>query len=276
MSQPTVDDHATARLRELGVRIEKLRETDQWAAYLKAARQFHNYSTTNQIMIWFQRPDASRVAGYKRWQELGRQVRRGERGITILAPVTRKDEETGLPKLVAFKQLRVFDISQTDGEPLPALEWPQADYCPKGMFEHLSHETVAELDLQITVARGQTDEFSSGARGWYDRANREIVIVDQGSEAANVQVLLHELGHHYADHQDDEDRPARELLAESTAYLAAGVLGVGMEAETEHYLATWQAQPDQLVAIAKRANAGANKIIDLMGPRVIGREEAVA
>src|SRR5436853_6691263 len=92
---------------------------------LTAAARFHHYSPANVLLILRQRPDATRVAGYRTWQQLGRQVRRGERGIAVLAPCTylrpadddHNDESRRI--LRGFKVAHVFDISQTDGDPLP-------------------------------------------------------------------------------------------------------------------------------------------------------------
>ena len=109
--------------------------------YLKAMGRFHNYSLGNAILINFQRPKATRVAGYRTWQKIGRYVRRNEKGLAIMAPIVRrkravhvdseeKDEQERGPEVaVAFKTAYVFDISQTDGKSLP--EFARVDGDPR-------------------------------------------------------------------------------------------------------------------------------------------------
>src|SRR5712691_8001600 len=116
----TREEASEARER-LAEAVEKLADSDMFAAWLRARAAFHSYSFGNVCLIVSQRPDASRVAGYRAWQALGRQVRKGERAIKILAPCVRKveDKETGeqARRVVAFRAVNVFDVSQTEGEP---------------------------------------------------------------------------------------------------------------------------------------------------------------
>src|SRR5439155_3019589 len=114
---------ALARIEE---GIKAVRESARYAEYLTFCSRFHRYSVANQILIWSQKPDAQMVAGFHRWLELKRYVRKGEKGIMILAPmVGRKPEEAegeeaeASHRSVFFKAVYVFDVSQTEGEPLP-------------------------------------------------------------------------------------------------------------------------------------------------------------
>ena len=104
--------------------IKDLSESGNWEDYLKVQSRFHRYSFGNVIMILSQCQDATRVAGYRAWQGMGRQVRKGEQAITILAPIIRKvEDKTGedVRRLTGFKGSSVFDISQTDGDELPEI-----------------------------------------------------------------------------------------------------------------------------------------------------------
>src|SRR5215212_5161205 len=109
------------RVREavelLDVGVQRILDGEEFKRYLAFAARFHRYSANNSLLILLQRPNATRVAGYKRWQELGRQVKRGEEGIRILAPIfcTVEDEESGekARMLCSFKVVKVFDVSQT-------------------------------------------------------------------------------------------------------------------------------------------------------------------
>src|SRR5918911_4696011 len=121
------------RLAELGeqlkLEVAAVQDSDAFKRYLAAQAVFHRYSARNVFLILYQRPEATRVAGYTTWQKLGRQVRRGETGITIFAPAPFKkpttDDTTGevteeiIPR---FKTAIVFDIAQTIGEPLPTIK----------------------------------------------------------------------------------------------------------------------------------------------------------
>ena len=123
------------RLKGLAELTDAAQQSAQFIAYLKTAAKFHKYSPSNIWLILFQNPNASHVAGYNRWKELKRQVRKGEHGIAILAPCgfasyhTETDEETGKERKEygnanRFRVVSVFDIGQTEGEPLPEpLQW---------------------------------------------------------------------------------------------------------------------------------------------------------
>src|SRR5262249_33643204 len=109
----------------LAAAIDSLVSSDSWTKWLESRARFHDYSLGNTLLIAFQRPDATQVAGYKTWQSMGRQVRKGEKGIAILAPMVRrvKDDETGEyrdvldddgRRIVRFRTVYVFDIAQTE------------------------------------------------------------------------------------------------------------------------------------------------------------------
>ena len=145
--------------------------------------KFHRYSANNCLLILMQRPEATRVAGYRAWQQLGRQVRKGEKGIKILAPIRRKvaeDEETGeavrVAKLVGFKTATVFNVSQTDGEELPEASCPE-DLDPEEGAEIA--EKVYKGLLSFCEAEGvavEMEERRRGEYGSYQRKERRIIL----------------------------------------------------------------------------------------------------
>src|SRR5215211_5331781 len=126
------------RVREavelLDAGVQRILDGEEFKRYLAFAARFHRYSANNSLLILLQRPNATKIAGYKRWQELGRQVRRGEEGMRILAPIFRtvEDEESGEKTriLCSFKVVKVFDVSQTDplpgAQPIPEKPRPEA------------------------------------------------------------------------------------------------------------------------------------------------------
>jgi antirestriction protein ArdC len=111
-------------MRMLEEGISGITSTGEFKRYLSFTRSFRTYSPNNTMLIWLQRPDATMVAGYRKWQEHGRQVRKGEKAIKILAPVVRKveGEDTGeqVRKVVGFRDANVFAYESTEGEPLPS------------------------------------------------------------------------------------------------------------------------------------------------------------
>lgn len=124
--------------------VKQLLNSDNWAQWLKLQAQFHDYSFSNVLLILQQYPTATQVAGYRAWQKLGRQVREGERGIKILAPIKKKiveededgEQHTSYP-IVGYKTVTVFALEQTEGEPLPEVCSPlQGD--DRGLIESLS------------------------------------------------------------------------------------------------------------------------------------------
>src|SRR5438034_3317719 len=127
MSKPQGSSDARERLAEA---VGRMADSETFAAWLRARAAFHDYSFANVCLIVSQRPDATQVAGYKAWQKLGRQVRKGEHGIRILAPCRVKAAETNAAggerdvyRVVGFRSVAVFDVAQTDGEPLAALDY---------------------------------------------------------------------------------------------------------------------------------------------------------
>ncbi len=269
------NEKRTELLRQLGEEAEKLRTSDGWSEWLRVASRFHDYSLNNQLLILAQRPDATRVAGYRTWQSLGRQVLRGEKALRIFAPSFRKetDERTGddRPVLSGFRLVSVFDIGQTNGDPLPTPTMPSVDGCDAHLYVAL---------VAFAHSRGIAVEFvptsPNDARGWWSTEKRTVTIVEAHDRASRTRTLLHELAH-ALDSEDAEawassSREEMELVAESACYLAGSTLGVGLSDASTFYVASWGANPDKLTALAERVLAIARPLIDVRQPV----EEAVA
>jgi antirestriction protein ArdC len=215
---------------------------------------FHEYSMGNCMLIAMQRPDATQVAGFKAWQQLGRQVRRGEHGIRIMAPmvVKQRDEngetdEDGETR-VLFRTVSVFDVSQTDGEPLPE---PPREPITGDSHAHLIEPLTAHArSLGFSVQRKPLEH----ARGYCKADTREIVLADDiGGANAIVRVLVHELAHAHGVSCKDYSRPAAEVVVETAATIICGSLGLDTSGESIPYLAEWGESGD-LDAIRKHAD----------------------
>ncbi|NLS80144.1 MAG: ImmA/IrrE family metallo-endopeptidase [Chloroflexi bacterium] len=240
----------------------ELMRSDRWQEWLKVQARFRRYSFYNTMLILMQRPEATRVAGYRTWQSLGRQVRRGEQGIRILAPVpfrkVRDDgEEIGG---IWFKTVCVFDVAQTDGAPLPeVIQLLQGD-------DHLAH--YARL---LAVAQGQGYRLREVERMEANGAtNRDGAILIKAGLSPNqkVKTLAHELAHQALGHpqEEDGDRAVQELEAESVAYILSEQLGLDSSGYSFGYLAHWSEDPqvlaDVLTASGTRIARCARALLD--------------
>ena len=216
---------------QLAERIGSLDSLQAWGAWLRFANSFHAYSFRNTVLIWAQRPEATMVAGYRAWQAKGRQVRRGETAIKVFGPVTTREPKLdvqgrpvrdvdGKPvhevRIVGVKPVNVFDVSQTDGDPLP--EPPQATLltgqAPPGLWDAL--QTFVEAQ-GYTVSRGDC----GGANGVTRYDTREVRVRADVDDANAVRTLAHEAGHVLL-HAPDQRQPFAcrgviEVEAESVA-----------------------------------------------------------
>lgn len=263
-------DHSDL-LRRLGEQAESLRSSQGWQDWLRTAQKFRTYSLNNQLLVASQCPQATRVAGYQAWRELGRQVRRGERGIRIFTPVLKSTtttddvsgEEVRLQSLAAFRLVSVFDISQTDGRELPELEMPEVELTDERLLSRL--EIVARLEGIDLVMVG---ESASGARGWWDPTVRRITLVEGYSTASRTRTLLHELAHAFdpgCEGFNGRDRDERELVAESAAYLVGAGVGLDLGAASTFYAASWGADTKRLQELAMQVLAVANRLEEALG-----------
>jgi len=234
-------DHTRAFVAD---QLTRLTDHAEWLAALAVAQTFHHYSLTNRLLIWAQCPDASRVAGYQAWQSLGRQVLRGAHGIKILAPLMRRrredadaDEPTVI--LTGFRTVTVFDISQTDGDPVPSLDPPLLTTATQMT---LLAAVIAHSPVPVHFV---PDATLHGANGVYHLVDHTIGIAQGLAPDQQLKTLLHELAHHFgvqdAAAPQGWDRGWEECAAESTAYLAAGSIGLDTATYSRDYVASWAA-----------------------------------
>ena len=231
--------------------VRELLTSDGWQRWAQTRATFHRYSFGNCLLIASQAPQATQVAGFKSWQSVGRQVRKGERSIRIMAPMSVKErdaagDETG-ERMTFFRAVPVFDISQTDGEPLP-----QAPCEPITGDSHacmLAPLTDYAGSLGYSVAREPLEH----ARGYCDHKAKRIVLADDlGSANAQVRVLVHELAHAHGVTYRDYSREQAEVIVETAAVIVCGSLGLDTSGESIPYIAQWGEDGD-LDAIRKHA-----------------------
>jgi hypothetical protein len=263
------EDRRRAALRELRDGVLTLTSSDGWERWLKFCRQFRQYSFHNQVMILSQRPEATWVAGYSSWKQLGRQVRRGECGIRILAPSWReeppvdneKEEPLELVRVRSFTVVRVFDVAQTEGTELPR---------PL----HQIDDGVRQVELDLLLSRAGEVGFSvefwdlrGDRNGDCSHALRRIRIDRRLPPAQVVKTLAHELAHALLHGGEfSGSRALAELEAESVAYVSCRDLGIDSSAYSFGYVASWAgAGPEAARAVAtagSRVVRAAGLIID--------------
>ncbi len=203
------------------------------------------------MLIAMQAPDATRVAGFRAWQQLGRQVRKGERSIKIFAPMSVKErdsdgQETG-ERVVFFRSVPVFDIAQTDGEAIP--QPPCEPITGDSHAPLLDPLTAHARSLGFRVEH----EAVEHAGGYCDTTARRIVISsDLGSANAEVRVLLHELAHAHGVSYQDYGRDDAEVIVETATVIVCGALGLDTTGASIPYIAEWGERGD-LQAIRRHA-----------------------
>jgi antirestriction protein ArdC len=262
-----------ALMQTLGEKVAALATSQAWLAYLRFVAAFRSYSVSNLLLIAAQAPHATRVAGYRTWQRLGRQVRRGEKAIKILGystkKITKTDPETGEEtedRLIRYPLVSVFDISQTEGDAIPTggYQVPTGD------------GSVGALD-QLTGWLESEDwtlreiPLAGGCEGYTDHTARTIVSDDHLDRAARLVVLLHEAAHavlhgDLAPREYHAHRGVCETEAESAAYVLANLLGLDTDGSSISYVAGWShADPDVLTAVAANVLRAVNTIAAGLG-----------
>jgi antirestriction protein ArdC len=259
MSEEERAERRAAEREQMREAVEALRSSEGWQRWLKVRRHFHTYSFHNQLMIAMQCPEATRVAGFRKWLEIGYAVRKGEHAIRIWAPcppskkaVERWRKEGASPDKkprTFFRLVPVFDASQIaplpefPGEPM-ALAPPHEPITGDGLADRLPPlvDFADSLELEVSI-----EEIPGAASGYHEPATGRIVVEDVGpdfSANAQVSVLVHELAHALAriDRRDDDpklDYAAEEVVVESVAYSVCGVLGLDSSGSSVPYVAGW-------------------------------------
>ena len=236
--------------------VNEIFESGQYEQYLKVMSKFHDYSTNNTILIALQRPDATRVAGFTTWKnEFQRSVKKGEKGIKILAPMFFKKEpqEKDVPDsethssenheqeeneeqiITRFKVVNVFDICQTEGKELPRIGVDAL----KGDIEHYeafyhSLEKTSPVPMAFEAIEG-------ASRGYYDLVNKRIAIKAGLSQLQTIKTAIHEIAHAtlHADKNSNTDRSTAEVQAESIAYTVCSYYGLDTSDQSFGYVAGW-------------------------------------
>lgn len=260
-----------AEMEEITTKLEKgvkdIFDGENYQAYLNFCAKLPRYSVNNQILIMMQKPDATMCQSFTNWKEANRFVRKGEKGIRILAPAPYKMQkeqdkmdasgkaildkdgepvkETVEVTINAFKPVSTFDISQTDGEPVPT---PGVDELT-GSVE--GYETLLAAIKEVVPVPISFEQIDSGAKGFYHLEENRIVVQEGMSEAQTVKTLLHEASHqalHSKEAMDSagekKSKNQKETEAESVAYVVCQHYGIDTSDYSFPYVATWSADKE--------------------------------
>jgi len=275
---------------QLEAGVKDLFNSERYQDYLKAMSKFHDYSLNNTLLIVMQKPDASLVAGFNKWRdEFERHVKRGEKGIKILAPAPYKIKkeqekldpdgkpiigEDGKPvteqkeiTIPAFKVVSVFDVSQTDGKEIPDIA---VDSLTGSVEQYEDFFKALEQTSPVPVG---FERIESGAHGYYHNAEKRIALNEGESELQTVKTLIHEIAHaklHDIDlnappeqQQERPSRRTREVEAESIAYTVCQHFGLDTSDYSFGYVAGWSSDKDikELKASLETIRATASELI---------------
>ena len=250
--------------------LKELFESEKYKNYLTTMSKFHNYSFNNTLLISLQKPDASLVCGYKAWQKnFNRHVKKGEKAIRILAPAPYKIkeerdkldpvtgemvfDENGMPqkeeveiKIPAFRAVSVFDVSQTEGEPLPELEAKELLSTVEGYEDFVKAITyVAPVPIAF-------EDIPGDSKGYFSITENRIAVQENMSESQTLKTMVHETAHsmlHNKEINQDidvpvKDRNTKEVEAESIAYTVCQHFGIDTSAYSFNYIGGWSSGRD--------------------------------
>jgi hypothetical protein len=216
---------ASKAIEELSQALER-GHSEKMKEYLTAMARFHRYSLYNVMLIASQRPDATRVAGFHKWREFGRFVKKGAKGIFILAPILAKKtaeqdspEEESARVAVGFRAVYVFDLSDTDGEPLPELGNAQGD--PAGYTERLK-DFVMQRSIQVEYSDSIYPAQGQCSPG-------KITLLPGQCPAEEFATLTHEVAHsllHQQERRAETTKRVRETEAEAVAFVVCEAIGL--------------------------------------------------
>jgi antirestriction protein ArdC len=237
-----------------------LGQSDTLGAYLETMARFPQYSLHNAMLIAMQRPHARRVAGFHAWRQLGRHVKRGEKGISILAPIVIRqetDDQDEDETIFAFKAAYVFDVEQTQGKELPEFARPQGD---PGRYLDELRQFVRESGITLEYSEGLGSTFGLSASG-------KIILQTGLSPGEEFSVLVHELAHEMLHQASGEvtNRTVKETEAEAVAFVVSEAIGLDSQTASSDYIQLYDGDKNVLMESLHRIHGVAAEILGSIG-----------
>ena len=291
-----------AVLKQLQQGVERIQQSDTFRQFLITMSKFHSYSFGNQILIMLQKPNATRVAGFNTWKDLGRYVKRGESGIAILAPClpakilacpvcgqgfTERDLRVHIPQAhpgevanvadlvrrakegaemadapTFFKVVYVFDVSQTEGKPLPEVEVPE--------LTGAANEELFSKLMDLAKSQGVSVSFESRptmpseVKGEF-RQPKDIWVRPEEGRAQQLKTLAHEMAHYFTESVFGIPRADAETIAESVAFVVSAHWGFDTGTRSFSYVAIWSQDKKVLERNLKYIREVSERIIRSLG-----------
>ena len=273
-------DKIKAALTRIEDGLATINTNEAWLSYLKFQSLFYQYSFGNAILIYTQNPEATYVRGYKAWNQLGRYVKKGSKGLAILAPCFRKVEVFKEPEnkivyndaegekeekkvISGFRVAYVYDIADTDGsdEYIPVLVKGLAGNSEQE--QEIYDRLLAVISNEYTI----TEVEGTASKGSYNLETQVICIRSDLEYLQKIKTLLHETAHavDFKLHPEpDVSRNRRELIAESVAFVVSMRLGLDTSSYSMSYIQSWLKDKDELKIIADTVQKVSYKIINML------------
>lgn len=269
--------------------VKAVRDSAEYKKLLSVMAKFPHYSFNNCMLIAMQKPDATLCQGYNAWKKMGRYVKKGERGIKIIAPapytiqkeVDKKDrdgktifdrdgepvQETKEFQVMSYKAETTFDVSQTDGKELPKLGVDEL----KGEVD--KYKLLMDVLEKISPVPIGFEDIKSGAKGYYHTEDKRIAIQSGMSELQTLKTCIHEISHAmlHGDKSSDISKNRKELEAEGVAEVVLGFMGYDTSSYSHPYLAGYATDADMkelqasLGTIRKTSSMIIKKVEDELG-----------
>jgi antirestriction protein ArdC len=249
-TKPTIAEAVAAAAQQL-VDALKAGKSEVLTNYLSAMARFRTYSFHNSMLIFFQNPSATRVAGFNTWKKLGRSVKKGQHGIQIMAPCIRNKKSEEAAPVAAdairrdsmyFRPVYVFSEEQTDGAEIPDLRNEQVEGDVSGHFERLVKH-VADSGIAL--------EYEAVMNGDGSSAGGKITLRSGMPAAETFSVLVHELAHerlHRSDRRKETTVRVRETEAEAVAFVVCSALGLSTNGAAANYIGLYNGDADLLIS----------------------------
>jgi len=260
-------------------------KSDKLLEYLGMLSKFHQYSFGNCILIYMQKPDATLVAGFGRWREQNRFVRKGEKGIAILAPLVgkrKKDSDASEPQpqstnatskenspkvLYGFRVVHIFDVSQTEGQELP-------DFATLGGDPGEKIQRLEEIIRGHGIGLEFVEHLPFDANGMSEGG--KVSIVSTLPKPQMFSTMVHELAHellHWGDRRETTTKVVRETEAESVAYVVCRSIGLDVSTRASDYIQLWNGDEKVLMQSLELIRTVASKIISELESTIVDSEE---